>query len=67
MNTKTSQLYEYLMVRSKHTQMKFEESPAAIEEMFLKGQRKFHGVTVNNQGTVMNDETDPSLYFRLNM
>lgn len=66
MNTKTTQLYNYLMLRSKHTQEKFEESPATFEEMFLKGQRKFHGVIVNEHGTVLNDEKDPDLYFRIN-
>lgn len=67
MNTKTRQLYEYLMVRSKHTQIKFEESPAALEEMFLNGQRKFHGVVVNDYGTILIDETDPSLYFKISI
>lgn len=55
------------MVRSKHTQIKFEESPAALEEMFLNGQRKFHGVVVNDYGTILIDETDPSLYFKISI
>lgn len=67
MNVKTKQLYEYLMARSKHIQTKVEETPAAIEEMFLKGQRKFHGVLVDDRGTVLNDEVDQALFFKINL
>lgn len=66
MNTKTAQLYEYLTARSKHTQTKFEESPAAIEKMFFQGQRKFFGVSVNEHGTVLGDD-DLALFYKINM
>lgn len=66
MNTKTTQLYEYLTARNKHTQTKFEDSPAALEQMFLKGQRKFYGVLVNEHGTVMRDD-DLALFYKINM